>query len=233
MRNFSDLTEKEILALAISQRGGGRPHLRRFRRRPARGLSRTPRNVFTEMAAEEGDHRRQLIELFRQKFGEHIPLIRRQDVRGFVHAPPALADRARSASTRSASMAQSMELETQRFYRQAAARTSDASIRKLLGDLAEAESEHEHTADRLVEENLPASVRAARRTRRSGDVRPARDPAGARRADGRLGLDARAGVRRRLRHRAVRGTPSWSASPPRSARASRWASPRRSPTTAA
>ena len=157
MRNFSDLTEKEVLALAIAnEEEDGRIYTD-----IAEGLRdeyAATAHVFTEMAVEEGDHRRQLIELFRKKFGEHIPLIRRQDVRGFVPRRPLWQLRPLRLDT-VRKMAQSMELETQRFYRQAAARTSDASIRKLLGDLAEAEQKHEHTADRLVEENLPASVR--------------------------------------------------------------------------
>jgi erythrin-vacuolar iron transport family protein len=110
------------------------------------------------MAGEEGVHRRRLLELYRQKFGEHIPLIRRQDVRGFIHHPPVWQlhplqlDQVRN-------LAESMEQETQQFYRRAAARSQDVSIRKLLGDLADAEVEHEHRADALRAENLPADVR--------------------------------------------------------------------------
>jgi erythrin-vacuolar iron transport family protein len=111
------------------------------------------------MAGEEGDHRRRLIELYREKFGEHIPLIRRHEVRGFIqHKPVWQIQPLGLDSVRE--LAESMEAETTRFYRRAAARTTDASIRKLLGDLAEAEVVHEHRADQLVEENLPASVRA-------------------------------------------------------------------------
>jgi rubrerythrin len=110
------------------------------------------------MAGEEGEHRRRLIELYQQKFGEHIPLIRRQDVRGFIQHPPIWQVRPLGLD-KVRDLAENMELETLRFYRRAAARTSDASVRKLLGDLAEAEVEHEHIAGRLVAENLPASVR--------------------------------------------------------------------------
>jgi erythrin-vacuolar iron transport family protein len=111
------------------------------------------------MAGEESEHRRRLIELYQGKFGEHIPLIRRHDVRGFIqHKPiwqiqPLSLDQVRD-------IAETMETETKRFYRRAAARTTDASIRKLLGDLAEAEAVHEQRADEIVEENLPANVRA-------------------------------------------------------------------------
>ncbi|HEX4260065.1 MAG TPA: ferritin family protein [Acetobacteraceae bacterium] len=158
MRRFSDLSEREILALAI----GNEEEDGRIYADFAEGLRTTypaSAQVFTEMAAEEGEHRRRLIELYRQKFGEHIPLIRRQDVTGFVRRNPVWQllplnlEKVRS-------QAQTMEAETSRFYQQAAARTSDASIRKLLGDLAEAENKHEHTADRLVAETLTADVRS-------------------------------------------------------------------------
>ena len=110
------------------------------------------------MAAEEGDHRRMLLDLYRVKFGEHIPLIRRQDVRGFI-SPPSLWQMKVLRLEAVRNQAEQMEIEAARFYRQAAARSTDASIRKLLGDLAEAEVAHEHTAERLMEENLPQSVR--------------------------------------------------------------------------
>ncbi|MGH7119960.1 MAG: iron exporter MbfA [Acetobacteraceae bacterium] len=159
MRDFSDLTEREILALAISsEEDDGRIYADIAEE--LRADYPATANVFTEMAAEEGEHRRQLIELYRQKFGEHIPLIRRHDVRGFISRRPVWQIRPLGLET-VRRQAQLMELETTRFYRRAASRTSDASIRKLLGDLAEAEVAHEHTADRLVKENLPRAVREA------------------------------------------------------------------------
>src|SRR5262245_10584604 len=114
--------------------------------------------VFTEMAAEENEHRRVLIELFQRKFGEHIPLIRRQDVRGFIkHEPiwmvrPLGLDKVRA-------QAEAMEAETQRFYERAMARAADAGIRKLLGDLAAAEREHASIAQRLGETYLHGEAR--------------------------------------------------------------------------
>ena len=158
MRNFSDLTEREVLALAIANEEEDS----RIYTDIAEGLRQdypASANVFTEMAGEESEHRRRLIELYQEKFGEHIPLIRRHDVRGFIqHKPiwqiqPLSLDQVRD-------IAETMETETKRFYRRAAARTTDASIRKLLGDLAEAEAVHEQRADEIVEENLPAGVRA-------------------------------------------------------------------------
>lgn len=157
MRNFSELTERDILALAIAnEEEDGRIYLD-----IAEGLRTdypASSKVFTEMAAEEGEHRHRLLDVYRTKFGEHIPLIRRQDVRGFIQrkpvwqAYPMNLDAVRN-------LAEGMETETQSFYRRAATRSQDVTIRKLLGDLADAEAEHEHRADQLVEENLPANVR--------------------------------------------------------------------------
>jgi rubrerythrin len=158
MRNFDQLTEREILALAISsEEEDGRIYadIAELLRADYPGSAR----VFTEMAAEEGEHRRWLIDLYREKFGEHIPLVRRQDVRGFVTRKPVWQlQPVRLEVVRR--QAESMELETAHFYRQAAGRSTDASIRKLLGDLAEAEENHEQIAERLMRENLPQSVRA-------------------------------------------------------------------------
>jgi rubrerythrin len=157
MRNFSDLSEREILALAISSEEEDGRIYADF----AEGLRDdfpASAKIFLDMAAEEGEHRRRLLELYQQKFGEHIPLVRRQDVRGFVQRRPVWQVRPLGLDT-VRRQAQLMELETSRFYRQAAARSTDASIRKLLGDLAEAEVQHEHVADRLIAENLPTDVR--------------------------------------------------------------------------
>lgn len=158
MRDFSDLSEREILALAIgAEEEDGRIYLD-F----AEGLRAdypASAQIFIDMAAEEGEHRRWLIDLYREKFGEHIPLVRRQDVRGFVARKPVWQTQPLRLDV-VRGQAEQMELEAARFYRQAAARSQDASIRKLLGDLAEAEVQHEHTAERLMQENLTTDVRA-------------------------------------------------------------------------
>ncbi|MDE2390852.1 MAG: ferritin family protein, partial [Rhodospirillales bacterium] len=159
MRDFSELSEREILAFAIgNEEEDGRIYLDIAER--LRDDYPGTAKIFVEMAEEENEHRRELLELYREKFGEHIPLIRRQDVRGFITRPsvwqfpkPNINDVRK--------LAESMEQETQRFYRNAAARATDVSIRKLLGDLAQAEAAHEHKADALSEENLPADVRSA------------------------------------------------------------------------
>lgn len=159
MRNFSDLSEREILALAIgAEEEDGRIYLDFAE--GLRGDYAASAKIFIDMAAEENEHRRWLIDLYREKFGEHIPLVRRQDVRGFVARKPVWQTQPLRLDV-VRHQAEQMEFEAARFYRQAAARSQDASIRKLLGDLAEAEAQHEHTAERLMEQNLPTDVRDA------------------------------------------------------------------------
>ena len=157
MRDFSELTEREVLALAIANEEEDS----RIYADVAEGLREDfpgSAKIFTEMMEEEGEHRRRLLELYRQKFGEHIPLIRRQDIRGFLQRKPVWQVRPLGLDA-VRNLAESMELETQGFYRRAAARSTDASIRALLGDLAEAEVAHERIAGKLVAENLPGPVR--------------------------------------------------------------------------
>lgn len=165
MKRFSDLSEQEILALAIALEEEDARVYREY----AHGLKEhypASARVFEEMAAEEDAHRRQLIDLHRQRFGEHIPLIRRQDVKGFVqHKPlwmvrPLGLDRVRK-------QAEEFEYEVRRFYERAMERTSDASLRRLLGDLAAAERGHESLASRLTELHLtPSAEREEEETRR-------------------------------------------------------------------
>jgi erythrin-vacuolar iron transport family protein len=157
MRNFDELSEREILALAIaSEEEDGRIYsdIAEGLRADYPGSAK----VFIEMAAEESEHRRRLIDLYREKFGEHIPLIRRQDVRGFLSRKPVWQLHPMKLDV-VRKLAEQMEMETASFYRRAASRSTDASIRKLLGDLAEAEDAHEHIAERLVAENLTSGVR--------------------------------------------------------------------------
>ncbi|WP_298215225.1 iron exporter MbfA [Acidocella sp.] len=159
MRDFSQLSEREILALAIgNEEEDGRIYLDIAER--LRDDYPASANIFKEMAAQESEHRRQLLDLYREKFGEHIPLIRRQDVRGFIQRP-SIWQLPKPSIDDVRDLAESMEAETQRFYRRAAARATDVSIRKLLGDLADAEAEHEHMAEELSAENLPENIRKA------------------------------------------------------------------------
>src|SRR5262249_31087251 len=104
---------------------------------------------FRQLRAEEDGHRHRLLDLYRQRFGEHIPLIRRHDVKGFVRRKPIWLVRplGLDAVRKHAAL---MELETKRFYEAAARRASDAGIRQLLGDLAEEERKHARTAEEMV-----------------------------------------------------------------------------------
>jgi len=157
MRKFDDLSEREMLALAIAnEEEDGRIYAD-----VAEGLREnypTSAKVFVEMAAEENEHRRRLIDLFVSKFGEHIPLIRRQDIRGYIARKPIWQIRPLGIGA-VRNRAAEMEQDAERFYRLAVARTSDAAIRKLLGDLAEAEVKHEHLAADLEERLLTPEAR--------------------------------------------------------------------------
>ncbi len=112
------------------------------------------------MAEEESRHRRMLLDLYREKFGEHIPLLRREDVRGFVRRRPLWLTRPLGIEA-VRRQAEELEAEVQNFYRKAAEHVSDVGIRRLLVDLAEAEEEHVHLAEALEREKLPQNVRRA------------------------------------------------------------------------
>jgi rubrerythrin len=156
MKKFDDLTEQEILALAISLEEEDERVYADF----AEGLRQdypASAAVFAAMQKEESEHRRRLIELYREKFGEHIPLIRRQDVRGFVTRKPVwLARPLRPDSVRK--HASAIEIETRRFYERAATQTRDAGMRQLLDDLVNEERSHERRAEELDKEIVPANV---------------------------------------------------------------------------
>jgi rubrerythrin len=155
-KNFKDLSEREILALAISlEEEDGRVY-GDF----VDGLRETypaTAKMFEEMQAEESGHRRSLIEMYRQRFGEHIPLIRRHDVKGFLTRRPVWLVRPLGINV-VRKQAEIMELETRQFYEKAQARVTDASTRKLLGDLAETERKHQAAAESL-EEGMTKDVR--------------------------------------------------------------------------
>ena len=157
MKRFADLTEQEILALAISNEEEDSRIYRGF----ADGLREqypASTKVFEEMAEEEVRHRGMLFDLYREKFGDYLPLVRRQDVKGFVrHKPlwlvrPLGLDEVRK-------YAANMEYETAHFYRQAAKSARDASVRELLDRLAEIEEQHENLAEKLSEEILTKEAR--------------------------------------------------------------------------
>ncbi len=159
MRNFDDLSEREMLALAITLEEEDERVYADY----AEGLRENfaaSAAVFDGMREEESGHRRRLIELYRQQFGEHIPLIRRQDVKGFVQRKsvwlvrPLRLDLVRK-------QASTMEVESRQFYLKAAARASDARIRQLLDDLAQEEYSHENRAEELEKSLLPPDAKQA------------------------------------------------------------------------
>jgi rubrerythrin len=158
MKRFADLTEQEILALAITNEEEDSRIYRGF----AEGLrGKYPKSaqVFDEMAEEEVRHRTSLFGLYRKKFGDYIPLIRRQDVKGFIrHRPLWLVQSLGLEETRK--YAETMEYEAARFYRKSAERARDASIRELLVRLAEAEERHEKVAEKLEDRILTPDARA-------------------------------------------------------------------------
>ena len=157
MRNFNDLSEREMVALAISLEEEDERIYADF----ADGLRQNfgaSASMFDSMQTEESDHRHRLIELYRQKYGEHMPLIRRQDVKGFVQRRPVWLVRPLGLDT-VRKQASAMEVETRRFYERAAARAQDAGIRQLLDDLAQEERHHEDRALELREEKLRPDVK--------------------------------------------------------------------------
>ncbi len=156
-RRFSDLSEQEILALAIaSEEDDGRI----YRSYAAMLRDEFPASaaVFDGMAQEEDEHRRRLIDLHTDRFGDVIPLIRREHVSGFYARRPVWLvenlglDRIRQEAAQ-------MERDAERFYTAAAAKTSDAATRKLLGDLAAAEAGHQDTASALEATHLDDNTR--------------------------------------------------------------------------
>jgi rubrerythrin len=158
-RSFRDLSEKEILALAISLEEEDARIYGDF----ADGLREdypATAQMFDDMRQEESQHRANLIEVYRRRFGEHIPLIRRNDVKGFVHRGPVWLVQPLGIKT-VRKQVEVMELETRRFYDRALQQVADASTRKLLGDLAEAERTHYEKAEKLEEKHLTPTRREA------------------------------------------------------------------------
>jgi rubrerythrin len=158
-RQFKDLSEQEVLALAISSEEDDASIYRWYAQRLRNDYPQSA-EAFDEMASEEDAHRSALIEEHRRRFGETIPLIRREHVAGFYHRRPVWLvenlslERIRDEAAR-------MEAEARDFYLQAAKRTSDAATRQLLGRLAAAEASHESTWQDLLREHLAPGARRA------------------------------------------------------------------------
>ena len=153
MKRFADLSEQEILALAITNEDEDNRIYRNF----ADGLrSAYPDTAksFDEMAEQEIGHRQMLLDLHRDKFGDCLPLVRRQDVKGFVARKPIWLNRPLGLDA-VRNFAEEMEFETARFYRRAAETARDAAIKDLLTQLAKAEDEHKDIAHHLGEQLTP------------------------------------------------------------------------------
>ncbi|HEY4855125.1 MAG TPA: ferritin family protein [Xanthobacteraceae bacterium] len=159
MKRFAELTEQEILALAITNEEEDSRIYRGF----AEGLREkfgASAKVLDEMADEEVRHRKMLFDLYRSKFGEYLPLIRRQDVKGFIQKKPLWLARPLGLEE-VRKFAETMEFEAARFYRKAAHSTRDASVRELLLELAEIEDQHENLAQKLGQQILTKAARAS------------------------------------------------------------------------
>lgn len=157
-RHFSDLSEQEVLALAISSEEDDARIYRSYAEMLRADYPDTAK-VFDGMAEEEDTHRQWLIKLHQDRFGNVIPLIRREHVAGYYARRPVWLiknlglDRIRAE-------AEAMERDAEHFYLTAAKRTTDAATRKLLGDLAKAEAGHQHTATELEGKHLQEEERA-------------------------------------------------------------------------
>ena len=159
MKAFSDLTEREILAVAIASEEEDLRIYHAFAEDLAERYPGSAR-IFIEMGEEETEHRRRLLELYQQRFGPILPPIRREDVKGFLKRRPIWLTRNLPVD-KMRREAETMEFQAARFYRKAAAQATDVGVRRLLGDLALIEEGHENLAHKLTEANVPPDVRGA------------------------------------------------------------------------
>ena len=158
-RRFKDLSEQEILALAISSEEDDAQIYRNYAETLRTDFAASAA-VFDAMAAEEDEHRRRLIDLHQHRFGNVIPLIRREHVSGFYARRPVwLVENLGLERIRDE--AAQMERDAERFYRLAASQTTDAATRKLLGDLAAAEAGHADKADALAQTHLDDETKSS------------------------------------------------------------------------
>jgi erythrin-vacuolar iron transport family protein len=158
VKRFADLNEQEILALAISNEDEDNRIYRSFADR-LRGAYPETAEMYDKMAQEEIGHRDMLLDLHRKKFGDFLPLIRRQDVKGFVARRPIWLNSTLSLDA-TRKFAEEMEYETARFYRRAAQTAHDDAVRDLLRKLAAAEDKHEALAHELGEKIAPQTRRS-------------------------------------------------------------------------
>ena len=165
MKSFADLSEREVLAVAIASEEEDSRIYMTFAEDLAERYPDSAK-VFEEMAEEERGHRHMLLELYERRFGKHLPPIRREDVRGFLRRRPVWLTKNLSLDTVRKEV-ETMEFEAERFYVKAAEQAQDVGVRRLLGDLAEAEKGHEKLAIKLTGDILKPDVREAEdKTRR-------------------------------------------------------------------
>src|SRR5437667_5542144 len=158
MKNFADLTEREVLAVAISSEEEDSRIYMTFAEDLAERYPDSAK-IFEEMAEEERGHRHRLPELYEQRVGAPLPPIRREDVKGFLRSRPIWVTKNLSLDTIRKEV-ETMELQAEQFYIKAAERAEDVGVRRLLGDLAEEEKGHEKLAVKLTGEILSPDVRA-------------------------------------------------------------------------
>src|SRR6202158_62047 len=157
MKNFSDLTEREVLAVAISAEEEDSRIYMTFAEDLAERYPESAK-LFEEMAEEEKGHRHMLLEMYEQRFATHLPPIRRDNVKGFLRRRPIWLTKNLSLETIRKEVG-TMEFEAERFYVKAAEPTTGVGVQRVLGDLAEAEKGHETIAARLTEQILGPAVR--------------------------------------------------------------------------
>jgi rubrerythrin len=151
---FCDMNESQLMALAITAEEEDGRIYRDFAQELRKSFPATAQ-LFDRMAEEESGHRHRLLDLYQKKFGNHVPLIRRQDVKGFMVFPSSwLVRTIRPEKARE--QAALMEVYARRFYEAAALKAKDAAVRQLLGDLAAEEGRHEATAEKINKEQSAA-----------------------------------------------------------------------------
>lgn len=157
-KRFKELTEREILGLAIQNEEEDGRIYGEFADALRESYPATA-EMFEEMRQEEVGHRDRLFEQFRERFGERIPLLRRENVKGFLERKPLWLVRPLGVNA-ARKHARMMEMEAVRFYQRAADRVTHAGTRELLNKLADEERKHTETAGTLEEKHLTEHARA-------------------------------------------------------------------------
>jgi rubrerythrin len=184
LKRFRDLSEKEILALAVSNEEEDGRIYGEFADALRESYPATAA-LFEDMRAEEVVHRDRLLTMYKQRFGDHIPPIRREDVRGFLQRRPVWLMRPLGVKV-ARRQAEVMEMEASRFYARAASRTTDVPMRELLNHLADEERKHTRAAGEFQEQHLTEQAKLTE------DAVYSTGPGG---IDGRLGFHTGAIVR--------------------------------------